>query len=449
MGSTRRSGCRETQGEGFEDSSPASPASGDDRVGIPPWLPTRRRGAGRVDPLPPAAPPRHSYARLNSRPSKRSMSSSSAAIAFFSRRAEAPEREQLGAQAPAGPAEPPGAAPPAADGDGRPQDAAAGVDLGPLGAGGDELAVAVAHQVGVVGGQQADQPGGDRPRRAALRLPGRAARDALPRSSPAMALIPARMSRRGSPGPAGEVSLGGRAEARRSSGGRARRGRRSRSASLRAGIQSPASTSWVEPPSPAPRWARPVLTTSGKMWTRRLESMRRPPAWRRSESSVRVSGPSRSRALRISESARSWPAASTPKSARRRRLKAVMQRGEQRSDPREVVGRDQVRRVSHRPEPDDRALLRARGLDVREGELGVAGPDREPAGGELLGLSACRSAQDVGGVAAGGWAGAEAGALRARGRASPARRRDGGRATAARRAHLRLPPGGGPGPRAR
>ena len=26
---------------------------------IPPWLPTRRRGAGRVDPLPPAAPPRH------------------------------------------------------------------------------------------------------------------------------------------------------------------------------------------------------------------------------------------------------------------------------------------------------------------------------------------------------------------------------------------------------
>ena len=28
---------------------------------IPPWLPTRRRGAGRVDPLPPAAPPRHSF----------------------------------------------------------------------------------------------------------------------------------------------------------------------------------------------------------------------------------------------------------------------------------------------------------------------------------------------------------------------------------------------------
>ena len=28
---------------------------------IPPWLPTRRRGAGRVDPLPPAAPPRHYF----------------------------------------------------------------------------------------------------------------------------------------------------------------------------------------------------------------------------------------------------------------------------------------------------------------------------------------------------------------------------------------------------
>src|SRR5215211_6088900 len=28
---------------------------------IPPWLPTRRRGAGRVDPLPPAAPPRRFF----------------------------------------------------------------------------------------------------------------------------------------------------------------------------------------------------------------------------------------------------------------------------------------------------------------------------------------------------------------------------------------------------
>ena len=46
-----------------KSSSPASPASGDDRVGIPPWLPTRRRGAGRVDPLPPAAPPRHTFGR--------------------------------------------------------------------------------------------------------------------------------------------------------------------------------------------------------------------------------------------------------------------------------------------------------------------------------------------------------------------------------------------------
>jgi hypothetical protein len=31
---------------------------------IPPWLPTRRRGAGRVDPLPPAAPPRRSFRAL-------------------------------------------------------------------------------------------------------------------------------------------------------------------------------------------------------------------------------------------------------------------------------------------------------------------------------------------------------------------------------------------------
>src|SRR5581483_6526569 len=31
---------------------------------IPPWLPTRRRGAGRVDPLPPAAPPRRLLLRL-------------------------------------------------------------------------------------------------------------------------------------------------------------------------------------------------------------------------------------------------------------------------------------------------------------------------------------------------------------------------------------------------
>ena len=40
----------------------------------------------------------------NSRPSKRSMSSSSAAIAFFAGAPRSPEREQLGAQAPAGPA---------------------------------------------------------------------------------------------------------------------------------------------------------------------------------------------------------------------------------------------------------------------------------------------------------------------------------------------------------
>src|SRR5439155_1561203 len=40
-----------TRAEGrLEDSSPASPASGDDRVGIPPWLPTRRRGRGLCGP---------------------------------------------------------------------------------------------------------------------------------------------------------------------------------------------------------------------------------------------------------------------------------------------------------------------------------------------------------------------------------------------------------------
>src|SRR4051795_4123149 len=34
----------------FQGSSPASPASGGDRVGIPPWLPTRRRGRGLCGP---------------------------------------------------------------------------------------------------------------------------------------------------------------------------------------------------------------------------------------------------------------------------------------------------------------------------------------------------------------------------------------------------------------
>ena len=57
----------------LENSSPASPASGDDRVGIPPWLPTRWRWRGPCGPPAsrgPAPPPAHfvSTARLVSPP---------------------------------------------------------------------------------------------------------------------------------------------------------------------------------------------------------------------------------------------------------------------------------------------------------------------------------------------------------------------------------------------
>jgi hypothetical protein len=45
--------------ENFQSSSPEGPANRGRRVGIPPWLPTRRCDAGRVDPLPPTAPSHH------------------------------------------------------------------------------------------------------------------------------------------------------------------------------------------------------------------------------------------------------------------------------------------------------------------------------------------------------------------------------------------------------
>src|SRR5215210_6622923 len=47
----------------LKSSSPASPASGGDRVGIPPWLPTRRRGRGLCGP-PASHSPAPPYLRL-------------------------------------------------------------------------------------------------------------------------------------------------------------------------------------------------------------------------------------------------------------------------------------------------------------------------------------------------------------------------------------------------